>query len=71
MLAAKWNPADPLTLESSIEIAAATVMRKPYADAPVSSLYLFGRKQDLAFEKPVGNDPRRRNHVRFWQAAAE
>jgi len=68
MLAANWHPADPLSLKSSLEIAADTVLRRSYVDAPVSSLYLFGRKEDLAFEKPVGNDPRRRNHVRFWQA---
>lgn len=69
MLAAKWFPADALTLKSSVKIAADTVLRRPYEHAPVSSLYLYGRKEDLAFEKPVGNDPRHRNHVRFWQAA--
>lgn len=68
LLAAKWDPADPLTLRSSLEIAEATVLRRPYDDAPVSSLYLFGRKQDLAFEQPVGTDPRHRHHVRFWQS---
>ncbi len=68
MLAAKWYPADPLTLRSSLEIAADTVLRRPYDDAPVSSLYLWGRKQDLAFEQPVGDDPRQRHHVRFWRS---
>lgn len=68
MLAAKWYPADPLSLKSSLEIAADTVFRRPYVEAPVSSLYLFGRKEDLAFEKPVGDNPKQRNHVRFWQA---
>jgi hypothetical protein len=67
MLAAKWYPADPITLRSSLRIAAGTVFERPYDDAPVSDLYLFGRKQDLAFEQPIGNDPRRRHHVRFWQ----
>ncbi len=66
MVAAKWYPADPLTFRSCLEIAEATVLKRPYDDAPVSSLYLFGRKEDLAFEKPVGNDPRKRHHVRFW-----
>ena len=33
----------------------------------MSSLFFFGRKQDLAFEQPIGNDPRRRHHVRFWR----
>jgi len=68
MLAAKWYPADPLSLKSCLEIAEATVLKRPYDDAPVSSLYLFGRKQDLAFEQPVGPDPRQRHHVRFWQS---
>ena len=67
MLAAQWHPADPLTLRSCVEIAEATVLKRPYDDAPVSSLYLFGRKEDLAFEQPVGSDPRHRHHVRFWQ----
>lgn len=68
MLAAKWFPADPITLRSSLRIAAGTVLRRSYDDAPVSNLFLFGRKQDLAFERPVGDDPRRRHHVRFWRA---
>jgi hypothetical protein len=29
---------------------------------------LYGRKEDLAFEQPIGNDPRKRNHVRFWKS---
>jgi LssY C-terminus len=67
LLRAKWFPADPLTLRSCLEIAEATVLKRKYDDAPVSNLYLFGRKQDLAFEQPVGDDPRQRNHVRFWR----
>lgn len=68
MLDAKWFPADAITLKSSLRIAADVVLRRPYADAPVSSLYLFGRVQDLAFEQPVGNNPRQRHHVRFWRS---
>ena len=44
-----------------------SVVRKPDDEAPVSNLFLFGRKQDLAFELPVGNSPRQRHHVRFWR----
>lgn len=69
LLAAGWSPADPLTLRSSLRIAADTVLRREYADAPVSSLYLFDRKEDFAFEQPYGKDPRRRHHVRFWKSA--
>ena len=60
-------PGDPLTLKSCLEIAEASVLKRPYDDAPVSSLYFDGRKEDLAFEMPVGPDPRKRHHVRFWQ----
>jgi LssY C-terminus len=68
MLKANWFPADPLTLRSCLEIATASVLKRKYDDAPVSNLYLFGRKQDLAFEKPFGDNPRKRNHVRFWRS---
>jgi hypothetical protein len=67
MLAAKWYPADPLGLRSDLKIAADSVLKRPDADAPVSNLYLFGRKEDLAFEQPVGDNPRHRHHVRFWR----
>ena len=67
MAAASWFPADPITFTSSVRIAADTVFRRPDDDAPVSNLFLFGRKQDLAFEKPVGDSADRRHHVRLWQ----
>jgi hypothetical protein len=66
MLAAKWHPADPLTLKSCLAMADAAVLKRPYDDAPVSNLYYDGRKQELAFEQPVGDSPRHRHHVRFW-----
>jgi hypothetical protein len=68
MLAAYWYPADALTLRSRLEIADAAVFEHPYDDAPVSDLFLWGRKEDMAFEQPVGNDPRQRHHVRFWRS---
>jgi hypothetical protein len=68
MLAAYWHPADALTLRSRLEIADAAVFEHPYDDAPVSDLFLWGRKEDMAFEQPVGNDPRQRHHVRFWRS---
>lgn len=68
MLAARWYPAEPLTLRSRLEIADAAIFEHPYDDAPVSDLFLWGRKEDLAFEQPVGNDPRQRHHVRFWRS---
>ena len=66
---AKWFPAAALGLESDLKIAADTVLSRPDDAAPVSSLYLFGRKEDLAFEQPVGDSPRHRHHVRLWKMA--
>lgn len=67
MSLAGWNPSDAVTLRTSIDIGLSVVLDRPYADAPVSSLYLDGRKQDLAFERPDGRSADRRHHVRFWQ----
>jgi LssY C-terminus len=67
MLQAGWHPADPVTLRSSVGIAKSVLLKQPYPDAPVSSLFLLGRKQDLAFEQPVGSSATTRHHVRFWQ----
>jgi hypothetical protein len=67
MNAAGWYPADPITLRSSIEIVGSVLLDRPYRQAPVSHLYYDNRRQDLAFEKPVGTSADRRNHVRFWR----
>jgi LssY-like putative type I secretion system component LssY len=66
MHAAGWFPADPITLSTSIEIVGSVVLDRPYHDAPVSPLYYEGKKQELAFEKPVGRSADRRHHVRLW-----
>jgi LssY C-terminus len=68
MIAAGWFPADPITFRSSVRIAEDTVLRRSDDDAPVSDLFLFGRKQDLAFEQPIAGGPRQRHHVRFWRS---
>ncbi len=67
MAAANWHPAAALGVRSDLEIGVDTVLDRPDVEAPVSSLYLFGRKEDLAFECPVGDSPRKRNHVRYWK----
>jgi hypothetical protein len=67
MHAAGWYPADPITFRSSVEIVGSVVLRRPYDDAPVSTLYYQSRRQDLAFEKPVGESADQRHHVRFWE----
>lgn len=69
MLAAGWAPADPVTWRTSLRIASSVLLNRSYPEAPVSPLFVFGRKQDLAFEKAVGGNARRRNHARFWKSA--
>ena len=66
---AGWCPADKVTLRTSARIVVASLFHRSYETAPVSDLFLFGRRQDLAFQQPVGHDPRKRHHVRFWQSA--
>ncbi len=68
MQAAKWVRARSLGLRSDLTLAEATLLKRPDDDAPVSNLYLFGRQEDLAFEQPVGHDPRKRHHIRFWRS---
>src|SRR6185437_1810534 len=67
MHTAAWYPADPITLRSSVEIIGSVVLDRPYHDAPVSSLFYDGRREDFAFEKPDGKSADRRHHVRFWE----
>lgn len=67
MKEAGWYPAAALGLRSDLRIADDTILSRPDDDAPVSDLYLYGRKEDLAFEQPVGDSPRQRHHVRFWK----
>jgi hypothetical protein len=71
MNAAGWYPADPVTLRSSIEIAGSVLLDRPYRDAPVSPLFYLDRREDLAFEKPVGSSADHRHHVRFWKVLNE
>jgi hypothetical protein len=64
--AAGWVEADRLNLESSWRMAKAFVLNTSYPTAPFSTLYLFGRGQDIGFQKAIDNSPRKRHHIRFW-----
>ncbi len=63
---AGWLIPDPITRQTSEKIAVDSLAHRSYPTAPVSPLYLFGRVQDLAFEKPT-NDVQNRGHIRLWQ----
>jgi hypothetical protein len=63
---AGWAQADALTLRSSWRMVRAFLLNSPYPTAPFSTLYLFGRGQDVGFQKAIGDSPRKRHHIRFW-----
>jgi LssY C-terminus len=64
--AAGWTQADRLGLRSSWRMIQAFVLNSPYSAAPFSTLYLFGRGQDIGFQKAIDDSPRKRHHIRFW-----
>lgn len=69
---AGWHVADPHRLRNMVREALSTIYGWSYPNAPVSSLYLFGRKQDIAFEIPIeGVAGGGRHHVRFWATTYE
>lgn len=67
MVKAGWTETQPLSFMSSLKMVYAAVFGKDYTNAPVSSLYLFNNKQDFAFEKIIGGNPRKRHHIRFFK----
>lgn len=67
MLDAGWYAADPITWRSSLDISRSVIFDQPYPTAPVSNLFYGGRKEDLAFEKPVGKSADQRSHIRLWK----
>lgn len=66
---AGWFVADRRTPRTVFKLGMAMLTGKSYVHAPFSSLYLFGRSQDLGFEMPSGDSIRHRHHVRFWAAS--
>jgi hypothetical protein len=68
---AGWYVADPHTPRYLVRHIVSTVFGGSYPNAPVSNLYLFGRKQDIAFEIPIESAAGHRHHVRFWATTYE
>jgi hypothetical protein len=62
-----WSFTHRITLRSVRREAAAAIQGEPYAVAPVSSLYVYGRKQDLALQR-ARQSIAQRNHMRLWLA---
>jgi hypothetical protein len=66
---AGWAEAEKLTGKSFFETVRAVMANKGYGSAPVSQLYLYGRAEDLAFQKML-NTFAKRHHLRIWRSPA-
>jgi LssY C-terminus len=70
MDSAGWYKADSKSFKSLLHQLLATLLRRNYPNAPFSTLYLFGRGQDIGFQKPLNSGEKssssKRHHVRFW-----
>lgn len=63
---AGWHQSDPKTVATISKQIFTIVFGRKYLRSPMSNLYLFGRKQDIAFTRPVKKTNLNRHHVRFW-----
>lgn len=66
-----WQVADERNLRTLTRQVLSVLLQHSYARAPVSNLYLFGRKQDIAFEVHIPGQLASRHHVRFWATTYE
>jgi LssY C-terminus len=62
-----WTFTEAITVDSIRRMVGAAIARQSYYSAPVSSLYAFGRKQDLALQRGRATISQR-NHMRLWLA---
>lgn len=66
MMSAGWYRAEEITARSTWLIVVSTLTGRSYPTAPVSTLMLFGRRHDVAYQQEVAGNPKQRHHVRFW-----
>jgi len=64
---AGWDETETIYSTSLLKTARSAVIGGEYRYSPVSGLYVFGRPQDVAFQKARGSI-HERNHLRLWLA---
>jgi hypothetical protein len=62
---AGWDETETITRSSSVKTVLSFITGGEYRYSPVSSLFVFGRKQDVAFQK-ARETIHERNHLRLW-----
>lgn len=68
MQSAGWTMADKHAPFNTMRQVLAALTGWSYPSAPMSRLYLFGRKQDFGFQMQISGSRAGRHHVRFWAA---
>lgn len=63
----RWNVTEVIDAESIWRTVESSLFGMRYRYSPVSTLYAFGRRQDIALQKARGNI-NQRNHMRLWLA---
>lgn len=63
---AGWDETEPLSFATAWRTARCFIKGESYRTSPVSNLYLFHRRQDLALQK-ARETVHARNHLRLWQ----
>ncbi|HET6593887.1 MAG TPA: LssY C-terminal domain-containing protein [Xanthomonadales bacterium] len=66
---AGWDETETVTRASSWKTLKSFLRGGEYRYSPISSLYVFGRPQDVAFQKARENI-HERNHLRLWMSRA-
>lgn len=67
-VAAGWLAAEVKNEKSIMRTVRAIAGDEGYGSAPVSQLYVYGRQEDLAFEKML-NTFTKRHHLRLWRTS--
>jgi LssY C-terminus len=65
-----WHVTEVLKGRSGLQTFWSYFFSSEYKHAPVSPIYLFGRRQDIALQK-ARETARERNHLRIWRAPLE
>ncbi len=63
--ARKWDVTEEMTFAAKWRTVKAFLMGSEYRYSPISPLYTFGRRQDIALQKARSNI-HERNHLRLW-----
>jgi hypothetical protein len=67
LTASGWSFTEAITADSVRRMVGAAIAEESFLTAPVSALYVFGRKQDVALQRGRSTISQR-NHMRLWLA---